>query len=37
MDIADLQKLEVVEQTRGTCCQASFPVTYHESIFTTFK
>jgi hypothetical protein len=36
-DIADLQKLEVVEQTRSVCCEASHPVTYYESIHTTFK
>jgi hypothetical protein len=36
-DIADLQMLEVVEQNRDICCEASHPVMYHESIHTTFK
>lgn len=37
MDIADLQRLEVAEQTRDICCEASRPVTYYESIRLTFK
>jgi hypothetical protein len=36
-DIADLQRLEVVEQARDICCEASHPVTYYESIHMTVK